>query len=312
MYQPAEMSIWRGRVDHEEGALAVRWHERVTAMHGAIGPGVALLGFRCDAGVTRNQGRPGAKQGPTVIRQALANMAWHQTRLVHDAGDVHCEDDQLEAAQTVLAREVAQCLMDGHFPIVLGGGHEVAFGSFLGLARFAESQPKPPRIGIINFDAHFDLRGSERPSSGTPFRQIARMCQESGWPFRYCCLGVSEPGNTPALFATARELNVLWRLDDEMGIHQLADSQQQVNAFVESVDWIYLTICLDVLPAAVAPGVSAPAARGVALEVVETLIDQIKQSGKLKMADVAEMNPSFDIDNRTAKVAARLVWRLAR
>jgi formiminoglutamase len=97
-----------------------------------------------------------------------------------------------------------------------------------------------------------------------------------------------------------------------MCIWQLAETRAQLAEFVASVDRIHLSIDLDVLPAAVAPGVSAPAARGVSLEVVECLIGDLLVSGKLMLADIAEYNPNFDIDQRTARVAARLVAYLTR
>ena len=78
-------------------------------------------------------------------------------------------------------------------------------------------------------------------------------------------------------------------------------------AFLAQVDALYLTIDLDVLPASVAPGVSAPAAYGVPLPVISAVCRQVAASGKLLHLDVAELNPEFDIDGRTAKVAARLV-----
>ena len=77
--------------------------------------------------------------------------------------------------------------------------------------------------------------------------------------------------------------------------------------FLSGIDVLYLTIDLDVLPAAAAPGVSAPAAYGVPLTVISAICRQVVASGKLLHADVAELNPAFDIDNRTARVAARLV-----
>ena len=58
------------------------------------------------------------------------------------------------------------------------------------------------------------------------------------------------------------------------------------------------------------PGVSAPAARGIPQEVVEPLLAEIKTSGKLRLFDLAELNPKYDIDQRSAKVAARLVHLL--
>jgi formiminoglutamase len=82
-------------------------------------------------------------------------------------------------------------------------------------------------------------------------------------------------------------------------------------AFIEAVDEVYLTFCLDVLPGAVAPGVSSPAARGVGLDVLEPLIDAVCASGKVRLADIAEMNPRFDVDGRTAGVAARIIARIA-
>lgn len=223
-------------------------------------------------------------------------------------------EDGLEAAQAELSEALARLLAQGLFPITLGGGHEVAFGSFGGLARHLAARPAAhdaPCIGIVNLDAHFDLRMAERASSGTPFRQIAEDCAQRGWPFRYCCLGISEFANTAALFERARRLGVTWRHDEDMEPAQLADTLATLDGFLESVDHAYLTICLDVLPASVAPGVSAPAARGVALAVVEAIVDRVAASGKLRLADLAEFNPRFDIDAHTARVAARLVARLA-
>jgi formiminoglutamase len=75
---------------------------------------------------------------------------------------------------------------------------------------------------------------------------------------------------------------------------------------------VYLTVCLDVLPGAQAPGVSAPAPLGVPLAQVERLIDQVLASGRLVAADIAELNPALDRDGLTARVAARLAARIAR
>ena len=91
----------------------------------------------------------------------------------------------------------------------------------------------------------------------------------------------------------------------------MAGTSPALAAFVADVEAVYLTVCLDVLPAAVAPGVSGPAARGVGLDVLEPLIDTVCASGKVRVADIAEMNPRFDIDGRTAAVAARIAARIA-
>lgn len=299
--------IWQGRVDAAEGPHGQRWHQVMKPLGAGTPPGTTvLLGFACDAGVARNQGRPGAAAGPTAIRQALRNMPVHDCRALADGGDIVCDGDVLEAAQQSLAAAVARELDAERFPIVLGGGHEMALGTFRGLATHLAQVDGTPRIGIVNFDAHFDMRQDVRSTSGTPFLQIARDCDGRNWPFLYACLGVSRYANTAALFARADELGVRWQLDEAM-----AGADAVLAAFIAAVDDLYLTFCLDVLPAAVAPGVSAPAARGVGLDVLEPLIDAVLASGKLRLADIAEMNPLHDIDGRTAAVAARLVARIA-
>ncbi len=149
------------------------------------------MGFACDEGVRRNKGRVGAAGAPLAVRKLLANSAWHLGQPVYDGGDVHCENGDLDAAHGHLAERVARLLDEGHFPLVLGGGHEVAFGSWSGLNLHLAGRG---RIGIINFDAHFDLRMKlEQASSGTPFFQIAEQCAAQGSPFTYACLGWPRP-----------------------------------------------------------------------------------------------------------------------
>ena len=320
MWQAADKTLWQGRIDHDEGELAQRWHQKVKVL-GADpakhSPGTVLLGFSCDDGVVRNHGRPGAAAAPAAVRKVLANFAWHQQLPVYDGGDVHSRDDALEAAQFVLGTHVAAALAAGHRPLIIGGGHEVAWASWQGLATWArapagEATALPRHIGVINFDAHFDLRAGEMSTSGTPFRQIADDCKTHGRPFHYACFGVSRHANTAALYARAAELGACWLEDDQLMPSHLDSARALLADFLGKVDAVHLSIDLDVLPAAIAPGVSAPAARGVELAVVETLINQIQASGKLILAEIAELNPSFDIDNRTTRVAARLISRLAR
>lgn len=305
-----DMSVWQGRRDPEDGDLALRWHDRVQPWQSDTAPGVALVGFACDEGVRRNKGRVGAAGAPQAIRKLLANTAWHLSQPVYDSGDLVCEDGNLDAAHDRLAERVARLLDEGHFPLVLGGGHEVAFGSWSGLNRHLNGRGK---VGIINFDAHFDLRmKQEQASSGTPFFQIAERCAAQGTAFHYACLGVAETANTQALFARAESLGVWHELDEAMTPAELPALMNGLDGFIARCDHLYLTIDLDVLPGAVMPGVSAPAARGVELAVIEPLIAHIRASGKLRLADLAEYNPSLDQDQRSARVAARLVHQLTK
>ena len=310
-YSTADMSLWQGRVDHEEGDLARRWHQQVQVTAADQAAGLVLLGFCSDAGVVRNQGQAGAAEGPAALRSATANLAWHLDTPLYDGGDVHCHNDELEAAQALYADKVAAFMDAGHRVIGLGGGHEIAYASFSGLVDHLCRRQDAPRIGIINFDAHLDLRRSARASSGTPFNQCAALCEARGLPFHYTCIGVSRYHNTDALFERASQLNTRIVRDEELNNWDIAPLNAALDQAIKEVDLLYVTVCLDVLPASLAPGVSAPAARGMDLGLLEYALERIKASNKIKMADIAELNPARDRHSSTARVAARLLARLA-
>ncbi|MFD2176692.1 formimidoylglutamase [Veronia pacifica] len=319
-----DLSAWTGRSDPEDGDLGLRLHNKVQSAEEATHPGTMILGFACDEGVARNKGRVGAYNGPTEVRKALANLAWHHHGYLYDGGDTRCDDHDLAKAQRILAADISEALRQQHFPIIIGGGHEIAWASFQGLANHLQQKgtERAPRVGIINFDAHFDLRTpsgeSAHGSSGTPFAQVAEYCHNRQWPFEYACLGVSSTSNTQALFKKANDLSVLTVEDTEFNERNFDSITARLSEFIERCDWLYLTIDLDVFPAAVAPGVSAPAPHGVAYPMVEALLSLILNAKnadgdrKIRLADIAEYNPRFDIDGHTARLAARLIWTIAR
>ena len=316
-----DRSLWTGRVDVADGGAGRRWHQVVRPYDAASRSGLALIGFASDAGVARNHGRIGAAEGPAALRRALANLPWTASRDVPllDAGDVACSDDALEQAQETLGRRIAELIARGHWPLVMGGGHEVAWGSFLGLV---SAIPPHARIGIVNFDAHFDLRKpleGGRGTSGSPFFQIADALASRGSPFRYLCVGVSPASNTSALFATAAARGAEWVLDEDLVWSELSQALDQIDRFAASVDVMQLSLCLDVFPGSVAPGVSAPAARGLPVDVAFVLLRRLldragvaPRGGKIALAEIAELNPRFDRDGGTARLAARLAYEVSR
>ncbi|MDL1862303.1 formimidoylglutamase [Betaproteobacteria bacterium PRO7] len=303
---------WQGRVDGGDGEAGLRWHQIVEPWREGARRGVALLGFASDEGVRRNQGRIGAAQGPQAVRRLLANLPVHARFALYDAGDVTCEGGALEAAQDDYAARAAMLLDEGQLAVGLGGGHEIAWASYLALTRSRAMKSASAKLGILNFDAHFDLRKDERSTSGTPFLQALDHAAANGLAVEYRCLGISESSNTRALFDRARERGVVFRRDDELTLLALDARIAELRDWLRTVDHLYLTVCLDVLPASVAPGVSAPAARGVALDVLEPLVALAAGSGKLRLADIAELCPPHDIDQRTARVAARIAWRIVQ
>ena len=311
MYKPADMNLWSGR---DDGHGRERWHQHISPLQESAPAGIALLGVASDEGVKRNHGRIGAENGPDIIRAALSNLAIHQNIPLYDAGNICCEQGNLETLQREQADKICQLLEQNHFPLIIGGGHEIAYGSFAGLEKYISHNQKNDPIGIINLDAHFDFRHADQATSGTPFLQIANHCQQKEIPFHYLCLGINDTANTKTLFTTAKQLKVQYLRDEGLNYWQFAQIEQRLKNFIQPCQAIYLSIDLDVLPAATAPGVSAPAARGVSLDILEWLLTTIKQiSGeRFKLADIAEYNPKYDIDGRTARVAARLCHLLTR
>ncbi|PWK15362.1 formiminoglutamase [Psychrobacter immobilis] len=322
----ADMTQWTGRAEPFETARARYWYQLAQPYEDQ---NIGLIGFACDQGVRRNQGRVGARAAPPLIRRAFATLpviASLQTRydnqlatLLGDAGDIYCHDDDdfaahtLEQAQLEYADKVSAIVKQGGLPIGLGGGHAIAYGSFLGLWQALQQTDVTndidalTRIGIINFDAHLDIRQSDVATSGTPFRQISEHLDAHGQPFHYCCIGVSRFSNTAALFDRAEQLGVHIISDEDCHYQPWQILADQVISFINQVDVVYLTIDMDCLPANVVPGVSAPAAYGIELRFVERMVKTIMATGKVKMADIAEINPTFDIDGRSCKVAARLL-----
>jgi formiminoglutamase len=308
VFTSPDRTLWQGRVDAEDGAAGLRWHQRVQFEEPSA-PAIGLLGFPCDLGVRRNRGRPGAAGGPAALRAAMANLAWHHRRCLYDAGDVAVADD-LSAAQDAHAGRLADLLAGGHFVIGLGGGHEIGWAGYMGCRRWLDSHAPGKVLGILNFDAHFDLREpAPHPSSGTPFYQVARDCAARGSEFRYACLGIARPSNTAALFARAADLSVSYLADSAC---RDKNSDRFLGNFLARIDYLYLTFCLDVLPSAHAPGVSAPAAIGVdprwALRALAFLGSECARLGVHWLtADIAELAPALDADQRTARLGARLI-----
>lgn len=318
-YQPPV--IWTGRIDGTEEET-LRWHQQVIPVNVLGGEkfpvlkpgqqGIVFLGFASDEGVKRNKGRVGAADGPVALRAACANFPVHFNNLVLvDAGDVVCYEGALEPAHELLCGVVLAIKKAGYLPVLLGGGHEITYGHAQALYAHLHMNMPTAKLGLINFDAHFDLRipGAEGSTSGTGFYQLAEYAKELEKPFHYLALGIQTNSNTQQLFRIAGELDAQYVDADAFHLQDRALLQAAISQFIKEVDQIYLTIDLDVFAAAFAPGVSATAYNGIRpdglfLECYRTIL----QSGKLAGLDIAELNPEFDVDSRTAKLGAAMVF----
>ncbi|MCT4621299.1 MAG: formimidoylglutamase [Marinisporobacter sp.] len=318
-YKPTDEIVWRGRIDSETNFDAFRWHqwvERIDLRKNDLLPyegklGFAFIGFCCDEGIKRNKGRGGATKGPISIRKELANLpcCFTQEVKIFDAGNILCESCTLEESQKLLSKAVDKILALNLFPIVLGGGHEVAFGHYNGILSYLKEKEDKPNIGIINFDAHFDLRPYPNGgSSGTMFRQIADQCRERGLEYAYLCLGIQKHRNTIDLFKTADRLGAQYILAKDMINYDDFSIIEKLDDFMKLRDYFYITICSDVFSSAYAPGVSATQPFGLEPERVLKFLKYILRSNKVISFDIAEVSPRFDQDNTTANLAAVLIF----
>lgn len=305
-YEPTKQSIWQGRKDSLPGE---RFFQRVTVLDlanhelPASSHSTVFLGFCSDEGIQRNEGRVGAKTGPLHLREQLAKFACQSNQQFIDVGNIVCEND-LETAQEQFAQLISYCHQKGNKTVAFGGGHEIAWGHFLGLTSHY------PKLGIINFDAHFDLRPvNDRgyATSGTPFRQISEYCLQNQLNFDYCCLGIQKIANTQSLFDCAKELKVSYLSTEQINEESFAWQIAFLDEFILRHDSIYLSLCLDVFAECYAPGVSAPQAMGLTPGQALPLLKYILQTGKVVSLDVAELSPPLDEGKKTARLAASLV-----
>ncbi|MEN9836051.1 MAG: Formimidoylglutamase [Pseudomonadota bacterium] len=313
-YLKPDMTLWQGRPDAPSGSAMfqiVRPLDLTSVQPGQLqGPAFGLLGFACDEGVRRNLGRTGAASGPPAARRAFARLPVHRDGVgLYDAGDINCDDGNLEASQETLAAAIARLHGLGLTPILIGGGHELAFGHFLGLTAAYPGKA----IGTVNIDAHLDMRpliDQKLASSGTPFLQAAELCQKLGIAFDYTCIGAQLSGNSRMLLDTARhhKASVVMAQQLEPSLDSAADRVCRQLGSKHKIN--YLTICLDAFSVASAPGVSAPQATGLSPVTLLPWLRTWSASGKFKSYDIAELSPPLDQDHRTERLAAQLIFEI--
>ncbi|MDZ7716565.1 MAG: formimidoylglutamase [Balneolaceae bacterium] len=264
-----------------------------------------LIGFPCDEGVKRNGGRPGAAKAPDEIRKELYKMTPDAenpevfTTLLeqtYDAGNFEVGGD-LEEDQKAFGEVVSRFLKEGIIPIILGGGHETAFAHFSGYAQAGID------TAILNIDAHTDVRPLKagKPHSGSPFRQAIE--HHTG-----CCSTYLVAGLQPHSVSKAH----LEFIDSHGGSYLFRDETN-----ITSISGLFhnheskklmVTFDMDAVDQSQAPGVSAPCANGLPADLWLMAAYLAGKDEKVASFDISEVNPLFDRDGQTSKLAALTVW----
>lgn len=258
---------------------------------------VVIVGCPQDMGVARNRGRIGAREAPDHIRRMLYRLTplglSHDPARIFDLGDVPVQDS-LEA-NAELHRDIARRILDdGKRLIVLGGGNDIAYPDASALALTAR------RMIALNVDAHFDVRADTPMNSGTPYRQLI----EEGYidPARFHELGYQPQANAKAYldYLSAKGAHAVslaeWRAG---GLMPVVDA-----ALADDGDAIFWGFDMDVVRGADAPGVSAVNPLGLTADEFVALWARAGADPRARLIELSEVNPRFDVDGRTARLAA--------
>jgi formimidoylglutamase len=273
---------------------------------------VVLLGVPTDEGIVRNGGRPGASAAPAAIRTALARLTpfagpqfkEHVDRLkIADIGDV--ATGPLEKMHDVAQQAVAELIRAGKIVIVLGGGHDITFPCAKGLREGHTGD-----MGVINIDAHLDVRPRKNGlhHSGSSFRLLVEENVISGRSLVE--IGVQSFAISKAHFDWVKSIGgriVTFEDANEVHLPHAYEEYEFGTTFGDPETAIYLSFDIDCVRASDAPGVSAPTPTGFLAEEVYELSVAAGLSQHVKVFDIVELNPTFDLDNRTARLAARMI-----
>jgi arginase len=253
-----------------------------------------LIGIPYDASSSYLRGPAGA---PPLVRRALespsSNMWSESVRdlgaegVIDDAGDLDLSGDDVRGAIERGAREV---IAAGGLPLSLGGDHSITYPLLRAI------RPAHPRLTILHIDAHSDLYDEfegDRYSHACPFARI----MEERLADRLVQVGI-------------RTINAHQRSQAERFKVEVIDMRGWVAGRRPALDGpVYVSLDLDALDPAYAPGVSHWEPGGLSVREVLSIIQGV--SGRVVGADVVEYNPVRDPSGVTAMVAAKLIKELA-
>jgi agmatinase len=270
---------------------------------------VAILGVPFDSGVVY---RPGARFGPAAIRAGSRMLrpfnAWTEVepfaQQVADAGDVACTPFSIEQAIGEIEAAAKATYERASHILAIGGDHTIA----LPMLRAASARFGP--LALVHFDAHLDTWntyfGGARYTHGTPFRRAA----EEGLLDLGRSLHVGTRGPQFSADDLPEDAALGFRLIDgraidDRGAAAIASEIREVVGQAHA----YVSLDIDVLDPAFAPGTGTPEAGGWSSREAIAVIRGLGGI-RLAAADVVEVAPAYDHAEVTAIAAANIVYEL--
>jgi agmatinase len=275
---------------------------------------VTILGAPFDNGVTY---RPGTRFGPRAIR--LGEDAWaHAARphmelgvdpfeLLHivDHGDIQVVPADLLRSQVSLREKLVRLLAGGTTPIVLGGDHSLALPTMQALAE----HHGPHGFAVVQFDTHADTAEREFDadnSNGTPFYRAVAQGIVRGDQIVQIGLRGAWPG--PEEFAWMRAQGFRWHTMEAIAEHGIGSVVRDAIAYAGAqAPRLYLSVDIDVLDPAFAPGTGTPEPGGLSSLELLRAVRAVASELSICAMDVVEVSPPYDTAGITATVAHRVV-----
>ena len=241
--------------------------------------------------------KPGCRFGPDSIRDAFNNIEIFQPEFGVDLETVNIKDLG-NTKHTVVATEMLQMVENittelrkqNKQMIILGGEHLITLGSFSCF---------PKNTGYVVFDAHYDLRDQYADIKLSHAAYLRRLVEKRGSE-NIVHVGARAFVKEELAFLTDNKIRTVSdkEIRDGNGAKLLKD-------ITSTFDSIYLSIDLDVLDPAFAPGVGNPEAVGISSRELYDLVT-VLQNKKIEAADIVELNPTYD-NGATASMAAKMI-----
>ncbi len=264
---------------------------------------IVILGCPQDMGVQRNNGRAGAAAAPDAVREQFYRLTpFNIKKKIFDLGNVNIAKS-LEETHDVHCAVVKQVLADGKRLIVLGGGNDISYPD----GRAMSELYGPEWWIAINVDSHLDVRADDPRNSGTPYRQL--LDEELLLPTYFYEVGYQTHLCSPVYYSYIRDLGVNRISLELLRSREFADleiKEQVRQKFINQSASVntFFGFDLDAVRSADAPGTSAPSPLGLRAGEFITLVKYAASLANTRIIEFSEVNPNFDIDNRTTKLVA--------
>lgn len=273
---------------------------------------ICVMGVPFDNAVSLNKG---AAKGPETMRSLSVDMSDAteddiviKEGLIYDIGDIPVDLDWERYFKTV-AEEAYELMKTGNFCLFLGGDHSVTIPLHQAFGKYQKEKKENAKIGIVHFDAHYDLcneyDGHKWSYACTEARSLENVI--SGEDLFFVGVRVAEKSELELIAKNPGITSVKEKDVHNNGVEPVF---QMLKDKFHSYDAVYLTIDIDVLDPAFAPGTGTPQPGGLTSMQLIQLFQMMLEELPIKAMDIVEVAPDLDVNHITSWAALRLILDL--